>query len=192
MKGRKMQMHEGKTGDSDAMSEGKGLRRTFRGFLKRNSLLFAHGGDDGDEKIFTFIESGRNLRAKVTVGDLNIVLRGAILVHQIEESIVNVDKLVFGTSDIGDIHVVRGRTDIFQFLAGEDIDGDKVNFGMSMLTGLRGRHVHDLAGATLDNDVTVFAKGRALHRVGEGGPGTDLLKGLVMLFVVVRHGWPLG
>jgi hypothetical protein len=108
MKGRKMQMHEGKTGDSDAMSEGKGLRRTFRGFLKRNSLrklisvrgdrcqheaylLFAHGGDDGDEKIFTFIESGRNLRAKVTVGDLNIVLRGAILVHQIEESIVNVD-----------------------------------------------------------------------------------------------------
>jgi len=175
MKGRKMQMHEGKTGNSDAMSEGKGLR-AFRGFLKRNSLLFAHGRDDGDQKIFTFIKSASDLTADVTLGDLNIVLRGAIWSHQIKESFVNVDKLVFGTSDIGDIHVVRGRTDIFQFLAGEDIDGDKVNFRVSVLTGLRGRHVHDLAGATLDNDVTVFAKGRALHREGERGPGTGLLK----------------
>jgi hypothetical protein len=183
-------MQEGKTGNSNAMSEGKGLR-AFRGFLKRNSLLFAHGRNDGDEKIFTLIESARNVFANVTLGDLNVVLRGAIWSHQIKESIVNVDKLVFVTIDMGDIHVVRGRTDIFQFLAGEDIDGDKVNFGMPVLTGLRGRHVHDLAGATLYNDVTVLAKGRALHREGEGGPGTGLLKGLVMLFVV-RHGWPLG
>ena len=48
MKGRKMQMHEGKTENSDAMGEGKGLRRAFRGFLKRNSLrklIGAHATD---------------------------------------------------------------------------------------------------------------------------------------------------
>jgi hypothetical protein len=107
MKGRKMQMQEGKTGNSNAMSEGKGLR-AFRGFLKRNSLrelisaqrgrcqheahlLFAHGRNDGDEKIFTLIESARNVFANVTLGDLNVVLRGAIWSHQIKESIVNVD-----------------------------------------------------------------------------------------------------
>ena len=63
---------------------------------------------------------------------------------------------------------------------------------------------------TLDNNVPVFAEGRALHRESERGPGAGLgrqavrskddktnegkgylLKGLVMLFVV-RHGWPLG
>jgi len=29
-----------------------------------------------------------------------------------------------------------------------DIDGDKMDLCMSVLSGLRGRHVHDLAGAT--------------------------------------------
>jgi hypothetical protein len=54
-------------------------------------LLFAHGGDDGDEKIFTLLESGGNYKANFTLGDLDIILRCAILIHQVKESIVNVD-----------------------------------------------------------------------------------------------------
>ncbi len=86
---------------------GDGLR-AFRGFLegdgltthKRASrpdwhcnayLLFTHGGDDGDKEIFTFVECRRNLSTNITLRDFNIVLRGAILGHQIKESIVNVD-----------------------------------------------------------------------------------------------------
>lgn len=42
------------------------------------------------------------------------------------------------------------------------VDGDKVDLGVSVLAGLRGRHVDDLAGTALDDDVTVLAKSRAL------------------------------
>src|SRR5260221_4841330 len=100
-------------------------------------LLFAHGRDDRDKEIFTLVESSRDLGANVTLRDLNIVLRGTILSHQVKESIINVDlentngqpctanslylffvskdtyKLVFCTLDVGDVHVVRRGTDIF-------------------------------------------------------------------------------
>jgi hypothetical protein len=100
-------------------------------------LLFAHGRDDSDKEIFTVLESSRNLSTNFTLWNLDVVLRGAILGHQVKESIVNVDlnyvtvlamrsqhffsrtgtyatyELVFRASDIGDVHVVRGGTDIF-------------------------------------------------------------------------------
>lgn len=58
-------------------------------------------------------------------------------------------------------------TQIFEFLAREDVDGHQMDFGVTVLTGLGGAHLHDLAGATLDDDMAVLAEGRALH--GKGG-----------------------
>ena len=77
-----------------------------------------------------------------------------------------------------------------------DIDGNKMDFGVSVFTGFGGGHVDDLAGAawggewvcvvvtrrtrtesetlTLDDDVAVLAKGRALHGEGVRGPGRGL------------------
>jgi len=86
---------------------------------------------------------------------------------------------------------VRGRTDIFQFFTSEDIDGYEMDFRVAMLPGFGGGHVHDLAGTALDDDVTVLAECRALHGEGEGGPGTGLLKGLIVS-LIVRHDEPLG
>jgi len=54
-------------------------------------LLFAHGRDDRDKEIFTFLEPSRDIFANVTLRDLNIVLRGTIRSHQVKESIINVD-----------------------------------------------------------------------------------------------------
>jgi len=54
-------------------------------------LLLAHGSDDSDKEIFTLIECGRDLRANVTLRNLNIILRGTILSHQVKEPIINVD-----------------------------------------------------------------------------------------------------
>ncbi len=71
--------------------------------------------------------------------------------------------------------------EIFELLAGKDIDGDEVDLGVTVLASLRGRHVNDLAGTTLDHDVSVLAKGRALHGVGGGGTGIDALEGVLML-----------
>jgi hypothetical protein len=67
---------------------------------------------------------------------------------------------------------VGGRAEIFQLLASEDIDGDQVDLGVTVLSGLRGRHFDDLAGTVLDHDVAVLAQSRALHRVG--GRGTSI------------------
>jgi hypothetical protein len=54
-------------------------------------LLFVHGRDDRDKEIFAVFESSHDLGTNITLRDLNIVLRGTILSHQVKESIINVD-----------------------------------------------------------------------------------------------------
>lgn len=76
-------------------------------------------------------------------------------------------QLVFLAGDVGDVHVVGGRRQIFVLLASEDVESDNVNFGVTVLASLGGGHVNDLARTVLDDNVTVLAQSRALH--GEGG-----------------------
>lgn len=64
-----------------------------------------------------------DLSADFALGDLDVVLGGAIVGHQVEEAVVDVDKLVFGTEYIGDIHVVGGGRDILELFSGEDLEG---------------------------------------------------------------------
>lgn len=42
------------------------------------------------------------------------------------------------------VHVVSGRTDIFELLVGEDVESNKVHFGVAVLTSLRGAHFNNL------------------------------------------------
>ena len=65
-----------------------------------------------------------------------------------------------------------GWRQIFQLLAGEDVDGDHVDLGVTVLASLGGGHFDNLAGAALNDDVPVLPQGRALHR--EGGRGTGV------------------
>lgn len=75
-----------------------------------------------------------------------------------------------------------GRRDILELLAGEDlypvslapyhlrprvthISGDQVDLGVTVLSSLGGRHVDDLAGSSLDENVTRLPERRALHAV---------------------------
>jgi len=113
-----------------------------------------HGGNDGDHSVLSIVESVLNLLTEVSVGDLDIVLGVSVTVHQVEETllvsrvylipsldathILNVDELVFGSGDVGDIHVVglssvfppfvqsrqmttHGGRDILELLTGEDL-----------------------------------------------------------------------
>lgn len=96
---------------------------------------------------------------------------------------------------MGDVHVVGGGRQILELLAGEDIGSDQVDLGVTVLASLGGGHVDDLAGAALDNDVTVLAQSRALHGVGGRRAGIGRLEGnVVLLFnllvwvVLKRHG----
>ncbi len=95
------------------------------------------------------------------------------------------------------------------------IDGDEVNFCVTVLARLGRGHINNFAGPALDHDVSadireklsehrdknwqgidqgcspVLPESRALRRVGERGPRTGLLEGVVVLLVlVVGHaGW---
>lgn len=64
-----------------------------------------------------------------------------------------------------------GGGQILELLASEDIDGGDVNLGVTVLAGLGGGHGDNLAGATLDNDVTTLAQSRTLSGVGGRGAG---------------------
>lgn len=75
----------------------------------------------------------------------------------------------------------RGR-EILKLLAGENIDRDQVDFGVTVLSGLRGAHLDDFAGTALDDDMTVLPQGRTLHGVGRGGTGIGVLEGDIVLY----------
>lgn len=81
-------------------------------------------------------------------------------------------KLVLLAGDVGNVHVVGRGREILVLLASEDVDGDKMDLGVTVLAGLGGGHVDDLAGAVLDDDVAVLAQSRALH--GEGVRGARI------------------
>lgn len=90
-------------------------------------------------------------------------------------------ELIFLARDIGNIHVVGGGGEILELLAGEDVDGDQVDLGVTVLSSLGGRHVDNLARAALDNDVTILAQSRALHGEGQRRAGVGRLEGVIML-----------
>jgi hypothetical protein len=90
-------------------------------------------------------------------------------------------QLKFSALDVRDIHVVGRGGQVFQLLAGEDVDGDQVDLGVTVLASLGGGHVDDLAGTALDDDEAVLPQGRALHGVSERGASIGGLEGVLML-----------
>lgn len=79
--------------------------------------------------------------------------------------------------------------EILELLAGEDIDGDQVNLGVTVLAGLGGRHVNNLAGTALDDNVSVLAESGTLHGEGQGSTrgGTLELDVVLLVVVVIGH-----
>jgi len=59
-----------------------------------------------------------------------------------------------------------------------------VDLGVSVLAGLRGAHLDDLAGTTLDDDVSVLTQSRTLHGVSGGRAGGSGLEGVIVLIVI--------
>ena len=78
-----------------------------------------------------------------------------------------------------------GRAELFELLGGEDVDGDQVNLGVTVLASLGGGHFDDLARAVLDDDETVLPQSRALHGVGLRSTGIGALEGVLMLRIEV-------
>jgi len=164
--------------------EKSGQLTILGGFLEGNGLLLAHRTDDGDQKILAIVKASLDLLSKFAVRDLDIVLSSTVTSHEVKETVINVDELVFVTLDIGNVHVVGRGRDIFHLLTGEDIDSDKMDLGVAVLAGFGGGHIDDFARAALDNNVAVLAEGRALHWEGQGRTRAGRLKGLIVALIV--------
>jgi hypothetical protein len=80
---------------------------------------------------------------------------------------------------------VGGGAQFFELLGGEDVNGDQVDLGVTVLSGLRGGHFDDLAGTVLDDDEAVLPQGRALHGEGLRGTGIGALEGVLMLWAAM-------
>ncbi len=164
--------------------------------LERDASFFTHGSQNRDNQFLSVVKFGLDLRAHFTFGQLDVVLGGTIAAHQGQETVVDIQQRIFGTVDVGDIHVVSGRRNIFQLLASEDVNGDHVDLGVTVLASLGGRHIDNLTGTTLDDNVTVLSQGRTLqasvwnqicrvsylHRVGQRRTGSDVFKSFVLFF----------
>lgn len=74
-----------------------------------------------------------------------------------------------------------GRAQLLKLLASEDVNGDQVDLGVTVLASLGGRHVDDLAGTALDDNETVLAQRGALHGEGQRRTGVSRVEGVFML-----------
>jgi len=120
--------------------------------------LLAHGSEDDNVGILLLgSEELINLLANFSIGNLHIILGLTIVSHQGKETIIrDIEKLVFLAGNVGNIHVVGGWAKFFELLASENIDGDEMNFSVTVLASLGSGHIDDLAGAILDANKTVL------------------------------------
>jgi len=161
---------------------------TTRSLLGFNCSLLTHSCKNNDVGVLFFIgEKFVNLVTNFSIRNLDIILSLTIVSHQGKEAIVgNVEQLVFLANDIGNVHIVGGGAEFFEFLAGEDIDSNQMNLCVTVLSSLGSRHIDDLAGAVFDHYETVLSQGRALHGKGGGGARIGGVEGVFMLSIV-RH-----
>jgi len=145
--------------------------------------LLAHGGqDDNIDVLLLLLEELVDAVTNFAVGNLDVVLGVTVIGHQGQEAIVgDVKELVLPAGNVGDVHVVGGGRQILVLLGGEDVDGDKVDLGVTVLASLGGRHVDNLAGTALDDDETVLTQSRALHGIGQRRAGIGGVKLEIML-----------
>lgn len=165
------------------------IRLSAGSLLCIDGSFLTHSSKNDDVGILALVgEELVDFVTNVTLGDLDIIFGRAIVGHKGEETVVgDIEKLVFLATNVGNVHVVGGGAEIFKLLASKDIDGNKMDLGVTVLASLGGGHFDDLAGAVLDDDETVLPQSRALHGVGGGGASIGALKGVLMLGVVVGH-----
>ena len=158
------------------------------------------------DDLLLILKHALDLVTEIAIGDLDIVLGVTVILHQRQEVVVGdiqlepdqshvtqtrgalgwnkTHELVLLTGDVGDVHVVGGGRQILELLASEDIEGDQVDLGVTVLASLGGGHLDDLARTALDDDVTVLPQSRALHGEGARGTGISRLEGDLVLVIM--------
>jgi len=153
----------------------------------RKTGFLVHGFGDGDVDFFSIVKVCADFIADFSLGEFDVVFGGTFAGHQTEKSLVNVNQLVFSASNVGDIHVVSGGTEIFVFPLSKDINSNQMDFSVTVFAGFGGTHVDNLARTTFNKNIPVLTKRRTLLRKTQGrtrrGGGE-----IVFMICVVCHG----
>ena len=193
-------------------------------FLPSDSSLLSHGGEDGDKEILAVLESLLNLLSNLRVGDLDVVLRGTVVSHKVEETVIDCKKQgevsfqftedwakqelsllltswysVRATLGTSMLWVEGERSSIFfpvkiwksrmkskiksvlkidPITNTQDethINGNQVDLSVSVLSGLRGRHVDDLFEIGATRSVKRSKEFELKHLINPLMNGLDLL-----------------
>jgi hypothetical protein len=82
---------------------------------------------------------------------------------------------------------VSGWTQIFELLASEDVNGDKMDLGVTVLSSLGGGHFDNLAWTVLDHNETVLAQSGTLHRIGGRRTSVGALEGVLLMLQAAQY-----
>lgn len=88
-------------------------------------------------------------------GKIEISLLVAAFIHESEFVSFDINELPFGLLNKGNSGSVGRRNHVFVLLAGENVSGNKVTLGVTVLSGLGDRNGEDLARVALDHHVAV-------------------------------------
>ena len=72
-------------------NEGLGLIVAPGSLFEGDGGLLTHGGDDRDQELLAFIETIGDTLSDVPLRDLDVVLGDTVVVHEVEETIIDVD-----------------------------------------------------------------------------------------------------
>ena len=158
------------------------------------NVLLVHGSHDRHQQLLACVEVILDLLRKtvVVLRQREVLTRVSIFRHEADKSlVVDVDERVFGTRHVGHVHVVRRAAELLHLLAGEDVEGNEVALRVSVLARLRRRDVDNLAGTSLDADVTALTDAASLHGVRGGRTRVsgferrvDFLRDFIVFFCV--------
>lgn len=128
--------------------------------LKGNDLFNADGGLDGNlDRVLSTIPGFLDLLSHIlgVRGEVQIRLLVSSLVHEGKFTVffANVDDFPVGTIDNGDGSTVRRGDHILVLLSGENVRGEKVTLGVTVLSRLGDGNGKDLAGLALDHHEAV-------------------------------------
>lgn len=158
---------------------------TLWSLLVGDSSLLTHSGDDRDDQVLTVVKVVLDLVTNLTLRNLDVVLGVTVSGHQRQETVVNVQQLVVLSRNVRNLHVVGRWGQVLQLLASEDVNGDQVDLGVTVLTGLGGGHVDNLTRSALDDNVTVLSQSRTLHWEGQSGTSIGGLKDVLFVSISV-------
>lgn len=138
-------------------------------FLDGNDLLSVEGMEDGEKEVLALVEVLLSLLVDVVSLKVKREVRAGfvLLVHESDETfLINVNELVILAGDNRGRHVVRRRGDILILPTSEDVDTNNIGLGVTVLAGLGGGILNNLAREALDDDMGTLLQSTWARRRG--------------------------